>query len=150
MITRMMGVPDSALAGYASTNFTDMSGYGWANSYIGFCAAKGIVNGYGDGTFGPGNTITVNEAVTMVLRAVGYVSNSSELVGTWPSNYVTLGKRLGIYDDVASTTTIDRANAAQVIYNALTTVVVAVNADGDTRAAYTTGTGNDYYEKTSS
>ena len=136
MITRMLGVPDSALAGYSKTSFTDMTGYGWANSYIGFCEAKGIVNGYGNGTFGPGNTITVNEAVTMVLRAVGYTNNSSELVGSWPSNYVTLGKRLGLYDDVAATNVIDRASAAQVIYNALTCTVVAVNADGDTNDAY--------------
>ena len=55
-LTRMLGVPDSALTGYAKTSFTDMSGYGWANSYIGFCEAKGIINGYGDGTFGPGRT----------------------------------------------------------------------------------------------
>ena len=136
MITRMLGVPDSALAGYSKTSFVDMGGYGWANSYIGFCEAKGIINGYGDGTFGPGRTVTVNEAITMVLRAIGYTSNSSELVGTWPSNYVTLGKRLGLYDDVATTTTIDRANAAQVIYNALTCTVVAVDADGKTTDAY--------------
>ncbi len=113
-----------------------MSGYGWANSYIGFCEAKGIINGYGDGTFGPGRTVTVNEAITMTLRAIGYTNNSSELVGAWPSNYVTLGKRLGLYDDVATTTTIDRGSAAQVIYNALTCTVVAVDADGKTTDAY--------------
>ena len=136
MLTRMLGVPDSALTGYAKTSFTDMSGYGWANSYIGFCEAKGIINGYGDGTFGPGRTVTVNEAITMTLRAIGYTNNSSELVGAWPSNYVTLGKRLGLYDDVATTTTIDRGSAAQVIYNALTCTVVAVDADGKTTDAY--------------
>lgn len=136
MITRMLGVPDSALAGYAKTSFTDMAGYGWANSYIGFCEAKGIVTGYGNGTFGPGNTITVNEAITMVARAIGYTNNSSELVGSWPSNYVSLGKRLGLYDDVSATNVIDRASAAQVIYNALTCTVVAVNADGETKDAY--------------
>ena len=72
----------------------------------------------------------------MTLRAIGYTNNSSELVGAWPSNYVTLGKRLGLYDDVATTTTIDRGSAAQVIYNALTCTVVAVDADGKTTDAY--------------
>ncbi|MDD4390820.1 MAG: S-layer homology domain-containing protein [Eubacteriales bacterium] len=132
MITRMMGVPASALGGYSASAFSDMNNYGWANSYVGFCSAKGIVNGYGDGTFGPGNTITVNEAITMVLRSIGYVNNSDELVGAWPSNYVTLGKRLGLYDDVTSVATIDRANAAQVIYNALTLETAAVDSEGKT------------------
>lgn len=136
MITRMLGVPESALAGYSKTSFNDMSGYGWANSYVGFCEAKGIVNGRGNGAFAPGATITVNEAVTMVLRAAGYTNNSAELVGNWPSNYVTLGKRLGIYDDVSSDTVINRGNAAQVIYNTLTIKVVAVDADGKTTDAY--------------
>jgi hypothetical protein len=143
MITRMLNIPESALAGYSASSFTDMGSYSWAKGYVGFCQAKGIITGYGDGTFGPGNTITVNEAVTMVLRAVGYVSTSDELVGNWPSNYVTLAKRLGIYDDVTSTATIDRANAAQVIYNALTCEVVTVNANGDTSQAFAVYAEND-------
>jgi hypothetical protein len=48
----------------------------------------------------PGRTITVNEAVTMVARALGYIEISDELVGSWPANYITLGLRLGLYDDI--------------------------------------------------
>jgi len=136
LITRMLDIPESALKAYDANQFSDMSGYGWASGYVGFCAAKGIIEGYEDGTFRPGNTITLNEAVTMTLRAVGYISTSSELVGSWPSNYVTLGKRLGLYDDVTAESTVDRASAAQVVYNTLTVEPVAVNKDGDTTAAY--------------
>lgn len=132
MITRALGVPDSALAGYATTSFKDVAGYGWAVPYLAFCESKGIMLGDGMGNAMPGRTISVNEAITMALRAVGYTENSAMLVGSWPANYVTLGQQQGLYTDLATATTIDRENAAQVIYNVLTVDLVAVNADGTT------------------
>lgn len=132
MITRALGVPESALAGYTATSFKDTAGYGWAVKYLAFCDSKGIMLGDGNGNAMPGNTITVNEAVTMVLRAIGYTNNSAVLVGTWPGNYVTLAQDLNLYDDVAAVATVDRASAAQIIYNALTVTKVQVDADGQT------------------
>lgn len=139
MITRALAIPESALAGYTASAFKDMSGYGWAAGYIGFCQSKGIMLGDGQGNAMPGRTISVNEAMTMVLRAIGYVNHSSELVGVWPSNYVTVAQNVGLYEDVAATLTVDRANAAQIIYNALTVQKVAVNADGKTEKLTLTG-----------
>lgn len=132
MITRALAIPDSALAGYTSTSFKDTTGYGWAVPYLAFCNSKGIMLGDGNGNAMPGRTINTNEAVTMALRAIGYTSNSSELVGTWPANYVTLAQNKGLYDDVAGTGNVDKASAAQVIYNTLTVQKVAVNSDGET------------------
>ncbi|WP_446786924.1 S-layer homology domain-containing protein, partial [Macellibacteroides fermentans] len=132
MITRALAVPESALAGYTSTTFKDTAGYGWAVPYLAFAQSKGIMIGDGQGNAMPGRTINVNEAMTMVLRALGYVNHSSALVGNWPSNYVTVAQNVGLYDDVATAVTVDRANAAQIIYNALTVQKVAVNADGET------------------
>jgi len=132
MITRALAIPDSALAGYTSTSFKDTTGYTWAVPYLAFCQSKGILLGDGAGNVMPGRTINTNEAVTMVLRAIGYTSNSSELVGVWPANYVTKAQDLGIYDDVAAVTSVDKANAAQIIYNALTVNKVQVATDGTT------------------
>lgn len=132
MITRALGVPESALAGFTATSFKDTSGYTWAVKYLAFCESKGIMLGDGMGNAMPGRTISLNEAITMVLRAVGYTENSAVLVGVWPSNYVTLAQDLDLYADVASMVTVDRANAAQVLYNALTVQKVQVDADGAT------------------
>lgn len=132
MITRALAIPESALAGYTTTTFKDTTGYGWAVKYLAFCQDKGIMLGDGNGNAMPGQTITVNEAVTMILRAIGYTNNSSVLVGNWPTNYVTLAQTLGLYDDVAAGTSVDRAAAAQLIYNALTVQLVQVAADGET------------------
>jgi len=132
MITRALAIPDSALAGYTATTFKDTAGYGWAVPYLAFANSKGIMLGDGAGNAMPGRTINTNEAVTMALRAIGYTNNSAELVGAWPSNYVTLAQNLDIYDDVSATLNVDKANAAQIIYNLLTVEKVAVNTDGDT------------------
>ena len=80
----------------------------------------------------PNQTITVNEAMTMVCRALGYTNQAKELVGSWPANYIALGQTLGLYDDVNANATTDRASAAQIIYNALDKDLVYINADGDT------------------
>lgn len=136
MITRALAIPDSALAGYTTTSFKDTTGYGWAVPYLAFCQSKGIMLGDGNGNAMPGRTINTNEAVTMALRAIGYTANSAELVGAWPSNYVSLAQNTGLYDDVANVVNVDKANAAQVIYNLLTVQKVAVNSDGETKALW--------------
>lgn len=132
MITRALAIPESALAGYTATTFKDTAGYGWAVPYLAFCQSKGIMLGDGNGNAMPGRTINMNEAVTMALRAIGYTANSAQLVGAWPSNYVTLAQNSGLYDDVAKVANVDKANAAQIIYNLLTVQKVAVNSDGET------------------
>jgi len=132
MITRALAIPESALAGYTASTFKDTAGYNWAVPYLAFCNSKGIMLGDGAGNAMPGRTINTNEAVTMVLRAIGYTNNSSELVGAWPANYVTLAQDKGLYDDLASVLSVDKANAAQIVYNALTLTKVQVATDGAT------------------
>ncbi len=132
MLTRALSIPDSALSGYTTTSFKDTAGYGWAVPYLAFCQSKGILLGDGQGNVMPGRTVSVNEAMTMALRAIGYTANSSLLVGVWPSNYVSIAQNEDLYDDVAKTTTVNKASAAQIIYNLLTVQKVAVNTDGTT------------------
>lgn len=132
MITKALAVPDSALTA-KSSKFKDTNGYSWAVPYLAFCDSKGIMLGDGKGNAMPGRNVTANEAVTMVLRAIGYTANSSELTGTWPSNYVTVAQNSKLYDDVTkNAAAVDKANAAQIIYNALTVQKVSVNSDGKT------------------
>ena len=132
MMTRALAIPDSALAGYTSTSFKDTAGYTWAVPYLAFCQSKGILVGDGAGNVMPGKTVSVNEAMTMVMRAVGYTNNSAALVGVWPANYVSLAQNNDLYDKVATAVGVTRANAAQIIYNALTVDKVEVSSDGKT------------------
>ena len=133
MITRAMGIPESALVGYTTTSFLDTAGYSWAIKYLAFCQARGIMIGDGYGNAMPGRTISVNEAMTMILRAIGYTETSEELIGRWPANYVTLARQEFLYDDLVGTEVyMDRQNAAIALYNALVTQLVYVDLEGRT------------------
>ncbi|MCL1810115.1 MAG: S-layer homology domain-containing protein, partial [Clostridiales bacterium] len=133
IITRTMGIPESALAGFSTTSFLDTSGYGWAVPYLAYCHSKGIMLGDGHGNAMPGRTITVNEAMTMICRALGYVENSALLTGSWPSNYITLAQNLWLYDKLdRNVSLMTKEMSAIAIYNALMTQKVAVATDGKT------------------
>jgi hypothetical protein len=85
----------------------------------------GLVQGYPDGTFKPDATVSFDEAVTMILRALGYTDAS--LRGAWPTNYKIKAIDLGLYDDTSQQTGgADRGNVAIMLFNALGLQIVEV------------------------
>jgi hypothetical protein len=136
LITRALAIPESALSYYSTTTFKDTSGYGWAVPYLAILQQRGIMKGDGYGNAMPGRTISPNEAITMVLRAVGYTDNASVLVGQWPANYVALGQSQNLYAKVANDLQMNKASAAQMVYNVLTTQLVQVDANSTVKYLY--------------
>ena len=69
--------------------FSDVAGH-WAERYIRHAAALGWVQGYPDGSFRPGNSVTRAEAITMINRVLRRNPGSKDdlLPGmkTWPDN----------------------------------------------------------------
>ncbi len=68
------------LAGYTADNsksFSDVPETHWAKTNISTLAAKGIITGYTDGTFGLGKKIKRAEAVTMINRYLGRVPDAT-------------------------------------------------------------------------
>ncbi len=129
-IVRALGLEDAADYVGASS-FSDMAGH-WADKYVAIIAGKGIVNGYPDGTFQPSSQVSFPEAITMVVRALGYIDGCEKLVGAWPVNYISLAKDLDITDDVKVLLSgaADRGAVAQMVYNALTVETVSVDNEG--------------------
>ena len=69
IIVKTMNPPAAEVTGTATqpaakSDFTDMTGYGWAEGYISYAVKHGVTKGYPDGTFKPGNPVTMNELVT--------------------------------------------------------------------------------------
>lgn len=124
IIVKSMNPPAAEVTGTATqsvakSGFYDMTGYGWAEGYISYAVKHGVTKGYPDGTFKPGNSVTMNELVTMVLRAADYTDDT--LGGTWPTNYMTKASELSL---LAGTPDVLPAHAtkwiaAQVDFNAL-------------------------------
>lgn len=57
-------------AGLAKSKFKDVLDSYWALDEIAFLVEKGVIGGYNDGTFRPGENITRGQAVIMISRAL--------------------------------------------------------------------------------
>lgn len=62
----------SAVTAFGAT-FSDVPGaaYGWAQPYIEDMAEKGLISGYSDGTYKPGNSVSRIETISLFARAIG-------------------------------------------------------------------------------
>ena len=105
-----------------TTRFTDIAANHWATGFINIAVDKGIINGYPDGTFAPDAPVKYSEAITMVVRALGYKTMVEDF-GTWPINYIAKAQDLKILKDVEYkdyTHNATRGNTALLLWNALT------------------------------
>ena len=118
-----MGLEKSAdLLANVPSQFKDVKVGDWYTKYINVAANQGILKGYPNGNFRPEANITEAEALTIVLRLLGYNDN---LPGKWPYNYVTQADRLGLIDAGFSAGAFaTRAGIARLVNDALTKNVV--------------------------
>lgn len=75
--------------------FSDTADFegGWAEGYISACYEMGVVAGYGDGTFRPGQPVNTAEALTMLINAMKVDAGA----GTWPAPVMEKAQKLGLY-----------------------------------------------------
>lgn len=129
--------------GTSKTLFDDVSPKHWAGGYISTAYGLGIINGYGDGKFGPEDTVTYEQAVKMVVCALGYEPMAANK-GGWPAGYTSVAASIGLTKGMSSSA---RGDIAVLMYNALTTPVMEQTSYGsDTRYEVLDGTGNKEYK----
>ena len=123
MVVRALNQENQAKsAATAITAFPDVAADHWANGYINIASKKGIINGYEDGTFRPENNVTFEEAVKMLVVAIGHEPE----VGTagYPIGYLTVaddyditnGDAMGVVGEAAT-----RGLVAQLLLNTMDT-----------------------------
>ena len=119
-----------------ATNFSDVTAAHWASGFVDYANTLGIISGYTDGTFKPDQPVAYNEAITMVVKALGYTDDC--LPGEYPARYVNKAKALGLLKEVDGLGTAGavRGDIAQLVYNALTCPIGTVNKDGDWKPNY--------------
>ncbi len=120
-----LGLDDVAQTAKGMTSFADVVENHWASGYINVAAAQGIIIGDGDGNFRPDDAINYAEALTILVRLIGY-KPVVENTGTWPINYLTRAAQLGITQDVPVFTNQDavRGMVAKLMVNTLTVDVM--------------------------
>jgi len=131
LVVVAMGLKDAADAVKANTIFSDVKADHWASGYINVAVNLGILKGYPDGTFKPENTVTYAEAVTMLLRALGY--KDDKLAGNWPTNFIVKAASLGVTSGVtmAPNNGAVRGDIAVLVYNTLKTEMVKYDTNGN-------------------
>lgn len=80
-----------------ASSFKDVKANSWYTGWINAGESLGIFKGDANGNFRPNDTISNQEAITVMLRLLGYNDN---LTGSWPVNYVTKANQINILDDV--------------------------------------------------
>ena len=82
----------------------------------------GIISGYPDGRFGPGEAISYNDYVTMLVRVLNY-SVMADIYGGYPAGYIRAMQRLDLNKNVNSSAAneLTVGDGAKMLYNALKT-----------------------------
>jgi len=162
MAVVMMGIEDQEPGYRNRTIFTDVDSKHWARGYINLAASgqEKFISGMGNGKFAPEENITFAQAVTILVRLLGYSDSDTNM--QWPEGYLTLADTVGLTDgfDTAANAAITRAQAARLFAEMLLCstknggaylgrfgnvsegVIIlsndAVAADGSSGAVYTT------------
>ncbi len=144
IICRTLGFESQAQSSMGTTVFTDVAADSWASGYINVAQAQGIINGYGNGLFGPNDKVTYEQAVKMIVAALGY-DVAAAAKGGYPTGYLAIASAEGITKNANGRVgdAALRATVAVLVYNALEVRLMDQNSwstDGSDTYAKTTET----------
>ena len=109
----------SELGRYSTvTIFPDVKPSFWASSYINMAAKKGVIAGFADGKFKPNQTVTAGQAVTILMRGLGY--KDENMGGVWPQGYMAEAQTCGLLKSTGITSAysaLTRGQAAKLFLN---------------------------------
>ncbi len=125
-----IAVASSALRNSVGTSlavspFADVTHDHWAAPYILTGVSGGLCKGLPDGTFNPDGTILYEEALTMMLRVLGYTD--SDFGYSWPYGQVGLAANLELTGNLNLNVgdALSRGDVAKLVYNTLDTKMKA-------------------------
>lgn len=131
----------------SAVSFSDVGeSFSWAKDAISELSEKGIINGYPDGTFGPGKYITKEESVALFAKALGAADEANAVLIDFAKdtyemlleNYTSYAKDLAaflIYKEILNTGEVSSflatANKGQELkrYEAAVLIARALGAD---------------------
>ncbi len=154
IITRFKGIDG---AGDTVTGFSDLdndSSSAWARPYVKAAADAGIINGFEDGTFRAKEPVTYEQAVKMIVCAIGYEPvatseyNKLKALGaanlTWSSGYIAAAQKNGVTMGAATADVkapASRGTVAILTSNAYEVPKLNQNTDANGNISYEKGDG---------
>ncbi len=115
IICNMLGETENLAV---SNTFYDVSTAHWANRYITKAIDLGFISGYGNGKFGPDDTVTYEQAITMLVRAIGQYSAANE-AGGYPNGFIYVADEHGYLNGISANKgdRMTRQQIATICYN---------------------------------
>lgn len=115
----IMGKTKEAVA--TTDAFSDVKSTDWYSGYVNVVASEGIITGYPDGSFGADDAVTYAQAITIIVRLLGY--DATDVGHKWPQGYIDKAAVLGLTEGMyfSANDVINRQTAAVLIYRALFT-----------------------------
>ena len=117
------GKDDKAVNYTGAKLFSDVAAGAWYEGYVNYCGTTKLVQGRGNGTFGPNDPVTTAEAAKMLLTAIGYSAEARGYVGAgWDKQVLSDAAIIGLLDgyNYSTTTYAPRQWVAVMFKNALT------------------------------
>lgn len=98
---------------------------------INYLFSHGIIVGYGNAVFEPDRNLTCQEAVKILVSALGY-EHTAEMYGGYYTGYLQIASSTGLLKGVTTgyDSDIDTGNLAVMIMNAMETEIVTVTING--------------------
>ena len=116
--------------GAVGTLYKDLPGSSANAPYVRIAVQQGWMSGYTDGTFRPDNAVTLEEAVTAVLKLLGY--KMTDLSGSFPQAQLNKASELGLRNQLERQQgeALNYEECAILFYNALTANAASGSAYG--------------------
>lgn len=92
-MVRIVGNDGVSQGNSVTPTFNDVKSTHWAYQDISIAATNQWVKGYADKTFRPQGNITYAEVITVLVRVLGY---ESQTTGQWPESHLKVASDLGI------------------------------------------------------
>lgn len=110
---------NTVAVGIQFSPFSDVRGTYWGAPYIRAAVSAGIVEGYIDGTFRPDGQVTLEEAVTMMLRVLGYTAD--DFGASYPYGQIGMANSLKMTEGINAVIgdALTRREVARLVCNTL-------------------------------
>ena len=118
MLTRVLNINTDLSA--ESSPYYDVRTDAWNFGCIYALHTEGIMSGYGNGNFGPNDTVTYEQAVKPLVSAIGYGAEAT-YKGGYPWGYVIVAAKNKMTKDVECSVgdVLSRGELSLILYNAL-------------------------------
>ncbi|TKI59410.1 S-layer homology domain-containing protein [Brevibacillus antibioticus] len=99
LVVRARALEQGAKLAQFNTTFSDVRSTDWFAGFVNVASGQEIIKGFPNKTFKPQDQVTYAQAVTMIVRALGY---EPSVKGVWPNSMIAKASELNIARNITT------------------------------------------------